>query len=987
MRNSFHTPGFEFPLGSQTDYLYTLDLWIGGVIDNDTLVSATYTYDITDGVLTHYGKEFYPPNDPVSFRSIMPMYIGEGRGYRTFYVDTFTADVLDLNRDYWGNRPHQPLYISVVQKSYSYDVNPYRNILLLDFIVTNIGTDTIHHAYVGVYVDADACAEGDTSGRCYYDDLTGSFRDIHTAYLIDNDGNPQSGLFLDSLCVLDGIACRPVAVYPPVTDTAYNWWLWSYTYQTDFGPRLKGTPEDPFRDFGTGGIGTPCGDVNKYYLLRHKEWDYDQLAIPTIAATDTAWLPPDTSWEYAAHGEDARFLLSVGPLELPPGKSARSLFAIFGADLVHVDPDNQANLFEGNYQRFYDNLQFDILRQTAEDARAFADEMLDPTRPPTGLEIVRSTDDSVLIRWDPYVFPEVIGYNLYLAPVPDSLLIGPEVVLPITVPLAVEGAPTFIPADSSRYLITGLEPGQLYFAALTHVTSTGEGELSVPLTVGYGNHENAPHMKDFTFYRDGDSIATLTWTAPPNTDVEYYRIYKTTDTSVIADRYYPFLTSDTAAIPFAPKRCREFNGEIYCYYEIEAYDSTSSDITTYRDTTITEGAFYWVAAVDKSGYPSRFSNITTLEKTIEPSRDILVILGTIPTSQNDYVVHDSLLDFYRRLLDGYDYDLYHWFDTNNISHCTLDVCTDWYDLANYRLIIVEEFPSPQILTTDLETSHKLFTKVLNSGREFVYFGTLPNGYKLYPPSNIDTISYGSESFERRYLAIEQTLLKSWGNNYATIGAIDSLAGFNGAVPVFDSLPFLPLDTVNNRLKSMIQQLFNIEGYLPLTGVFSPSVEAQVLYTYASLFPSSSEFQGKPCGLLCERNGVPAYTFSFHLWAIEETAARQLIDYIIAHRPTGVPSDSSLLPRSALLYQNYPNPFNNGTRLSFELPRACQVTLEIYNILGQKVAALLDKKLPAGKHTVFWNGTDASGKSVASGVYFYRLQAGEKRLSKKMMLLK
>ena len=89
-----------------------------------------------------------------------------------------------------------------------------------------------------------------------------------------------------------------------------------------------------------------------------------------------------------------------------------------------------------------------------------------------------------------------------------------------------------------------------------------------------------------------------------------------------------------------------------------------------------------------------------------------------------------------------------------------------------------------------------------------------------------------------------------------------------------------------------------------------------------------------------------------------------------------------LPREFSLGQNYPNPFNPTTEINFALPTACDVTLEIYNITGQRVTTLVDSYLEAGQHSVLW---DAS--SNASGVYFYRLTAGEFTETKKMMLLK
>jgi hypothetical protein len=89
-----------------------------------------------------------------------------------------------------------------------------------------------------------------------------------------------------------------------------------------------------------------------------------------------------------------------------------------------------------------------------------------------------------------------------------------------------------------------------------------------------------------------------------------------------------------------------------------------------------------------------------------------------------------------------------------------------------------------------------------------------------------------------------------------------------------------------------------------------------------------------------------------------------------------------VPDQFALIGNYPNPFNATTSISFELPFAGNVVLEVYNLLGQKVATLADGRMDAGHHSINW---DAS--SYSSGIYFYRLTAGNKVFTKRMTLLK
>ena len=89
-----------------------------------------------------------------------------------------------------------------------------------------------------------------------------------------------------------------------------------------------------------------------------------------------------------------------------------------------------------------------------------------------------------------------------------------------------------------------------------------------------------------------------------------------------------------------------------------------------------------------------------------------------------------------------------------------------------------------------------------------------------------------------------------------------------------------------------------------------------------------------------------------------------------------------------LVRNYPNPFNPSTTIQFSLEKAAPVTLQIYNILGEKVKTLLDKQtLSAGEKYVDWNGTVENGSPAASGVYFYKVSSGSNSVVKKMILVK
>jgi hypothetical protein len=110
----------------------------------------------------------------------------------------------------------------------------------------------------------------------------------------------------------------------------------------------------------------------------------------------------------------------------------------------------------------------------------------------------------------------------------------------------------------------------------------------------------------------------------------------------------------------------------------------------------------------------------------------------------------------------------------------------------------------------------------------------------------------------------------------------------------------------------------------------------------------------------------------------------LLTMLYSYGETG--QDQNVIP-IIQLNQNYPNPFNPSTTFSFGLPTKTKVDLTIYNIKGQRVTTLVSSSLDKGMHRVVWEGTDSNGKSVSSGVYFYKLKTSDKCVIKKCLLLK
>ena len=111
-------------------------------------------------------------------------------------------------------------------------------------------------------------------------------------------------------------------------------------------------------------------------------------------------------------------------------------------------------------------------------------------------------------------------------------------------------------------------------------------------------------------------------------------------------------------------------------------------------------------------------------------------------------------------------------------------------------------------------------------------------------------------------------------------------------------------------------------------------------------------------------------------------------------PSGVTEDFGKVitvavgvPTKFDLSQNYPNPFNPSTTIKFSVPKATVVILKIYNMIGQEVATLVNEQKEIGFYSLTWNGKNNFNTQVASGVYIYRIVAGDFVSVKKMNLLK
>lgn len=142
-----------------------------------------------------------------------------------------------------------------------------------------------------------------------------------------------------------------------------------------------------------------------------------------------------------------------------------------------------------------------------------------------------------------------------------------------------------------------------------------------------------------------------------------------------------------------------------------------------------------------------------------------------------------------------------------------------------------------------------------------------------------------------------------------------------------------------------------------------------------------------------KNPSPGVTFTFMVdkvtkegWSYDPTIG-ETSDSITISGTEGDLFPDDKIPGRFNLYQNYPNPFNPETTIEYDIAEDCYVILKIYNLAGELIKTLVDGYQAAGHYSVIWHGDNDAGQEVASGVYFYRLNAGDKVAIKKMVLLK
>jgi hypothetical protein len=359
----------------------------------------------------------------------------------------------------------------------------------------------------------------------------------------------------------------------------------------------------------------------------------------------------------------------------------------------------------------------------------------------------------------------------------------------------------------------------------------------------------------------------------------------------------------------------------------------------YTDSTAISGKTYeyFVEAVDTTGAVSGRSNVIAHTATMDG--------GILIVNAGSNALIGSMNTFYRSVLSGYKDTI---FSTTISIQRVFNNTLDYAGRYSAILWMQDDYSAVGLFPKTYPVGFKEY--LLGGGKMLVMGRQLPTEFPLffYP--------FLSDLFGIDTLIVTDTLA--------------TFAGANGE----QGFPSLSLDRA---------KLAADGGKLRSVDRISGVKENQVVLRYHS-DPVDSMLEGLPVGVRTNDTSYNAYYVSFPLYYLDYNSARRFIekaltDFGIA---TSVQDKLQDLPAVFRLYQAYPNPFNPTTTIRYDIPSAGHVSLKIYDVLGREVAVIDDSRKEPGSYEVQWNAV-----SLASGVYFYRLQANGYVETKKLLLIR
>jgi hypothetical protein len=524
----------------------------------------------------------------------------------------------------------------------------------------------------------------------------------------------------------------------------------------------------------------------------------------------------------------------------------------------------------------------------------------------------------------------------------------PQLMSPISDYVIYYGEESGVYSDSAfsggdtTVVVTSLDEGQVYYFALAAEDSTGQRS---PISQeGTGTPYSVPLAPTGLISESHSNDISLTWNMNSELDLDDYIVFR----SLFVDSGY----TELAEVP--------------------------GDDTTYVDLTPDPNIMYYygIAAVDLDSAMGDLSE-PTRGRLMTFDGGILVVDGTKDGQQGvPYSWPDSTVDdFYTDLLSQYplavQFDIP---DSLEMSLFPLDQAI----LALYSTVVwhQDDRQSPSMIPylDDIESYLSQGGNLFLSGWSLInHLSDTSSSVVLFPAGTVP----------HDYLKL---------NSGETLTAAAS--DFEGANSEVVDYPDLIVDSTKSPLFG--GDLFSMDI------INEPLVDEPVteqIYTYRSSTADTAH-HGKIVGLRYLSDDYNVVVFDFPLFYMEESAALQAIEQVMADFDedvgiTGEGDGKLPLPRVYALHQNYPNPFNPSTSIVIDIPAndnrggdtEVKTRVVIYNMRGQLIRILMDGMKEPGRYVLNWDGRDNRGERVGSGLYLYRMEAGDFVSTRKMVIVK
>jgi len=373
------------------------------------------------------------------------------------------------------------------------------------------------------------------------------------------------------------------------------------------------------------------------------------------------------------------------------------------------------------------------------------------------------------------------------------------------------------------------------------------------------------------------------------------------------------------------------------------------------DYNVVDGTryYYFIQALDTYGNCSFYSD-SVAATPMGLNSGILLINANIYShgANPDY---DSMMVFYHRILENTSYEF----------TITTQGPYNLIELSQYEIVIW----CKELLRDNLSFIfyHDLFAEYLDLGGKLILAG--PRHAVAY--SFIGVLDFDQNDFQYRYFNLDAV-------EYPYLLSTEFIGGRSNST----SYPDFAVDTVRaNRIASPNGEN---DGRLFGMGALTPLDSSEVIYNFIAVNPDTSAFDGRPIALVHHGENYSTALLEFPLYYVEEPASFEILNQILREfEPVAIDDQpQAILPDKTSLVHNYPNPFNATTTIVYELAKTSDVTIDIYDILGRRVETLARQSQPAGSHSIVWHTED-----LPSGVYFYKLQAGDFSASQRCLLLK